>query len=101
MVSDVLDNACQASRGHAELLPARKVGRLDKGIGQFACKIERDAPCSHHEKIHAIVLNSLARRVQVMAQSRAYARMLIGQYGSSDRPRADQHTAFDAARVDG
>src|ERR1700740_3073838 len=25
MVSDVLDNACQASRGHAELLLARKV----------------------------------------------------------------------------
>src|SRR6476660_855539 len=78
MVSDVLDNACQASRGHAELLLARKVGRLDKGIGQFACQIERDAPCSHHEEIHAIVLNSLPRRVQVLAQRRAYARMLIG-----------------------
>src|SRR4051794_1491137 len=101
MLSDVLDNACQASRRHAELMLARKIGRLDKGIGQFACKIERDTLCSHDEKIHAIVLNSLARRVHVMTQSRAYARVLISHYGSSDRSRADQHTAFDAARVDG
>src|SRR6266404_7984613 len=101
MVSNVLDNACQSSRGHAELMLARKVGRLDKSVGQLACQIKRDDTCSHHEKIHAIVLNSLAGRVHVMAQSRTYARVLIGHHRSPDRPRADQHTAFDTGRVEG
>jgi hypothetical protein len=36
-----------------------------------------------------------------MAQGRAYPRVLVGHHGSSDGPAADQHTAFDAARVDG
>src|SRR5882757_3578637 len=101
MVSDVLDNTRQASRRHAELLLARKVGRLDKGVGQLTCQIKRDDTCSHHEKIHAIVLNPLAGRVYVMAQSRTYAGVLIGHHRSPDRPRADQHTAFDTARVKG
>src|SRR6266404_3934703 len=101
MVSDVLDNTRQASRRHAELLLAGKVGRLDKSVGQLACQIKRDDTCSHHEKIHAIVLNPLAGRVHVMAQSRTYARVLIGHHRSPDRPGADQHTAFDTGRVEG
>jgi len=101
MVSDVLDNTRQASRRHAELLLAGKVGRLDKSVSQLACQIKRNDTCSHHEKIHAIVLNPLAGRVHVMAQSRTYARVLIGHHRSPDRPRADQHTAFDTARVEG
>jgi len=36
-----------------------------------------------------------------MAQSRTYTRVLVGHHGSPDRPRADQHTAFDTARVEG
>src|SRR5882762_6252166 len=101
MVSDVLDNTRQASRRHAELLLAGKVGRLDKSVSQLACQIKRNDTFSHHEKIHAIVLNPLAGRVHVMAQSRTYARVLIGHHRSPDRPRADQHTAFDTARIEG
>src|SRR5713226_10243863 len=101
IVSDVLDDARQTPRRNAERPLARDVRGLDKGVRQLARQIVRHDACSHHEKIHVVVLNTVTRRVQVMTQSRPHSRVLVGHHGSSDGPGADQHSSFDAARVEG
>jgi hypothetical protein len=62
--------------------------------------VRHDA-CSHDEKIHVVVLNAVAHRVQVVAQTGARPRVLVGRYGSSHGIGTNQHATFDATCVDG
>jgi hypothetical protein len=73
---------------------------MDKGGCYFTSKLGRHVTSSHNEKVHVVVLNALVRRVQVVAQTRAYTGMLVGHHACSNRPGADQHAAFDASCVD-
>jgi hypothetical protein len=101
IVADMLDNARQTLRRNAQGLFAGNVRCLEESVSQLA----REALChdagSHHQKIHAIVFNTVTRRVQVVAHSRAHPGMLIGRHGSPNAARADQHTTFDTLRIDG
>jgi len=101
IVADMLDNARQTLRRNAEGLFAGNVRCLEESVSQFA----RQALChdagSHHQKIHAVVFNTVTRRVQVVAHSRAHPGMLVGRHGSSNAARADQHATLDTLRIDG
>src|SRR5215475_5220072 len=100
IVSNVLDHARQTTRRNAEYLLARNVGGCNEGARQFPSEIVGDDRRAHHQKIHAVVLDAAARRVRVVAQSRAYSRLLVRNHGSSNGPGTDQHAPLDAILVD-
>src|SRR5262249_5858322 len=96
IVPNVLDHARETTRRNAKYLAARNVGSSNKGARQFPREIVGHDRCAHDEKIHAVVLNAPSRRVGIVAQSRAYSRLLVRNHGSSDGPGADQHATLDA-----
>src|SRR5262249_51977309 len=77
IVPDVLDHTRETTRRNAKCLLVRNVGGSNKGARQFPCEIVRHDRCSHHQKIHAVILNAAPRRVRIVAKSRPYSRPLV------------------------
>src|SRR5262252_7640056 len=100
IVPNVLDYPRETARRNAKYLLARNVGSSNKGARQFPSEIVGHSRCAHDQKIHVVVLNAAARRVRIVAQSRAYSRLLVRNHGSSNRSGADQHGPLDAILVD-
>src|SRR6266403_5383917 len=99
IVPDVLDDARQTSRRNAERLLTGQVRSMDKRVRHLAGPIGRKTTSAHHQEIHSIVLNTLTRRGQVMAQTCTDTGVLLSHRASSNRPGTDRHTAFDAPGV--
>ena len=64
---------------------------------QFARQLDADHPRAEHQHIHVVVLDTLARRVSIVAKPGADSGKLVGRHRRADAAAANQHAAFGSA----
>jgi hypothetical protein len=69
--------------------------RTDKSVNQFLGQRAADYPAPQAQHIHIVVLNTLVRRIRVMAQACINARHFIRCDAGSYTAAADQHPTLN------